>query len=41
MGFISIGVGTCTLGRRTVDKDGYVVSETKAKGGWSNERISI
>lgn len=31
MGIISIGVGTCTLGRRQVDKDGKVVSETPAR----------
>lgn len=31
MGLISIGVGTCTLGCRTVDKDGNTVSETPAK----------
>ena len=31
MGIISIGVGTCTLGRRQVDKDGNVVSETPAR----------
>lgn len=31
MGIISIGVGTCTLGRRQVDRDGNVVSETPAK----------
>lgn len=31
MGIISIGVGTCTLGTRRTDKDGNVVSETKAK----------
>ena len=31
MGIISIGVGTCTLGRRQLDKDGNVVKETPAK----------
>ena len=31
MGIISIGVGTCTLGRRQVDRDGNVVSETPAR----------
>lgn len=31
MGLISIGVGTCTLGRKQVDRDGNVVSETPAK----------
>lgn len=31
MGVIAIGVGTCTLGRRKVDKDGNVVSETPAQ----------
>lgn len=31
MGIISIGVGTCTLGRKQVDRDGNVVSETPAK----------
>ena len=31
MGVIAIGVGTCTLGRRQVDRGGNVVSETKAK----------
>ena len=31
MGIISIGVGTCTLGRRQVDRDGKVVSETPAQ----------
>lgn len=31
MGIISIGVGTCTLGRRQVDKEGNVVSETPAQ----------
>lgn len=31
MGIISIGVGTCTLGRRQVGKDGKVVSETPAR----------
>ena len=31
MGVIAIGVGTCTLGRRQVDRDGNMVSETKAK----------
>lgn len=30
MGIISIGVGTCTLGRRQLDKDGNVVKETPA-----------
>ena len=30
MGIISIGVGTCTLGRRQADRDGNVVSETPA-----------
>ena len=31
MGIISIGVGTCTLGRRQVDRDGNVASETPAR----------
>lgn len=31
MGIISIGVGTCTLGRRQTDRDGKVVSETPAQ----------
>ena len=31
MGIISIGVGTCTMGRKQVDWDGNVVSETPAK----------
>lgn len=31
MGIISIGVGTCTMGRRQTDRDGKVVSETPAK----------
>lgn len=31
MGIISIGVGTCTLGRRQVDRDGNVGSETPAR----------
>ena len=31
MGIISIGVGTCTLGRKQADRDGNVVSETPAK----------
>ena len=31
MGIISIGVGTCTLGRRQLDKDGNVVKETPAR----------
>ena len=31
MGIISIGVGTCTLGRKDVDKDGNVIKETPAK----------
>ena len=35
MGIISIGVGTCTLGRRQLDKDGNVVEETPAK--WEAE----
>ena len=30
MGIISRGVGTCTLGRRQLDKDGNVVKETPA-----------
>ena len=30
MGLISIGVGTCTLGRKQVDRDGNVVKETPA-----------
>lgn len=36
MGIISIGVGTCTLGRRQLDKDGNVVKETPAK--WEADR---
>ena len=31
MGIISIGVGNCTMGRRQVDRDGNVVSETPAR----------
>jgi len=31
VGIISIGVGTCTLGRRQVDRDGNVASETPAR----------
>lgn len=31
MGFISIGVGTCTLGTKRTDKDGNVFGGTKAK----------
>ena len=31
MGIISIGVGTCTMGSRQLDKDGNVVKETPAK----------
>ena len=31
MGIISIGVGTCTMGRRQTDRDGKVVSETPAQ----------
>ena len=31
MGIISIGVGTCTMGHRKLDKDGNVVSETLAR----------
>lgn len=40
MGIISIGVGTCTMGRRQLDKDGNVVKETPAKweaGGVTKE----
>ena len=33
MGIISIGVGTCTLGRRQLDKDGNVVKETMEQDG--------
>lgn len=41
MGLIAIGVGTCTLGRRTVDKDGKVVSETQAKWEYDPEGGSV
>lgn len=30
MAIVGIGIGTCTLGRRQVDKDGNLVKETKA-----------
>ncbi len=30
MAIIGIGTGTCTLGRRQVDKDGNIIKETKA-----------
>ena len=36
MGVIAIGVGTCTLGRRQVDRDGNVASETPAQ--WEADR---
>ena len=36
MGIISIGVGTCTLGRRQRDRDGKVVSETPAQ--WEDDQ---
>ena len=41
MGIISIGVGTCTLGRRQLDKDGNVVKETPAKWEADPEGSSV
>lgn len=41
MGLISIGVGTCTLGRKSVDKDGNVVKETPAKWEADPEGSSV
>ena len=41
MGIISIGVGTCTLGRRQLDKDGNVVKETPAKWEADQEGSSV
>ena len=41
MGIISIGVGTCTLGRRQLDKDGNVVKETPASGEADPEGGSV
>ena len=41
MGIISIGVGTCTLGRRQLDKDGNVVKETPASWEADPEGSSV
>lgn len=41
MGIISIGVGTCTLGRRQLDKDGNVVKETPARWETDPEGSSV
>jgi len=41
MGLISIGVGTCTLGRRQLDKDGNVVKETPASWETDPEGSSV